>query len=99
MGLTSAFTYDANGWITNLNTPYGNTSFQFTGGTDNSLLSDNSVNRAIVVTEPNGKRQMYMYRQLCSHLTMDWNSPVLMAASFPASELPTNTPINTLENN
>lgn len=56
-GLTSSFRYDTNNWITNLTTPYGTTSFAITDSGGN-LAPDG---RSILVTEPNGSHELYLY--------------------------------------
>ena len=73
-GLVSSFRYDADvsvthtGWITNMTTPYGTTSFTFGGSepdTDGYAQSDHRVNRYIQVTLPNGGNELYAYRAKC----------------------------------
>jgi len=50
--------YNANYWLTNLVTPYGSTSFYFEDReADDSLV----MARAIIITEPDGNREMYCY--------------------------------------
>ncbi len=59
IGIVSGFTYDGDtGVITNLHTPYGDTGFRhFEGAVGNYTL-----NRAIEITEANGDKQLYAYR-------------------------------------
>jgi RHS repeat-associated protein len=71
-GLVSAFSYDAGvrrGWITNMTTPYGATSFSY-GGVDETnseyFQTGGVVNRYIIVTLPSAGHEVYLYRQDCS---------------------------------
>ena len=61
-GLNSIFTYGTNGFVTNLNTAYGNTGFKFYEGS-NSVCA---LNRAIEVTELNLAKQLFVYRDIAS---------------------------------
>ncbi len=83
-GLSSRFLYDDNGWPTNLITPYGTNYFTYQL---TNLISAYQV-RAVYVTEADGGKSLYCY---ASDLT---NVP----SSYPSSEVPTNTPIDTLQN-
>jgi len=66
LGMTNGFLYQlTSGYyiITNLATPYGNTTFAYT--TPEDLLygpGTSGVNRAVVITEPTGAKHMYMFR-------------------------------------
>jgi RHS repeat-associated protein len=73
--LASSFTYDTaahpgprRGWITNLTTPYGPTSFRHGGPeaeTEQAFFTGGGVvNRFIEVLEPTGSRQLYVYRHV-----------------------------------
>ena len=95
-GLSVAVAYNSLGWVTNLTTPYGATAFFHVGGLDTSIVNDNNVNRAVIVTEPTGDRQMYLFRGLSSQLNANAGSPPLIPYSF--SDLPQNTPLGTLDN-
>ena len=88
-GLSVAVAYNSLGWVTNLTTPYGATAFFHVGGLDTSIVNDNNVNRAVIVTEPTGDRQMYLFRGLSSQLNANAGSPPLIPYSF--SDLPQNT--------
>src|SRR5205823_1434716 len=57
IGLTTSFLYDSQGLITNMITPYGTTTFQATTNSGTGV-----VNRSLLITEPNGSHQLYMYR-------------------------------------
>jgi RHS repeat-associated protein len=74
-GMTSSFKYQPNGnwspstningtrssgWITNLSTPYGNTSFRYYEVPDDTV-TDGFWQRAIAVSEPEGAKQLYFY--------------------------------------
>jgi len=62
-GISTGFGYDTNtGWITNMVTLYGTTSFKLTG-TSTNFQDDPSdpINRSALVTEPNGGKQLFIY--------------------------------------
>jgi RHS repeat-associated protein len=60
-GMTNSFTYlSPSGWMNNLTTPYGTTSFTFMETTGASLTNGVSK-RAVLVTEPNNTHQLYCY--------------------------------------
>jgi YD repeat-containing protein len=84
-GMSSSMRYDANGWLTNLTTPYGATSFAPTDNGEAAL----AINRYITITEPGNSKHLYVFYQDGG----GWEP-----ASFPASEVPTNTPVGTLDN-
>jgi RHS repeat-associated protein len=82
-GIPSSFAYDGNGWVTNLTTPYGSTSFTITD-TDPSYLDPQG--RSILVTQPDGGHQLYLYSETANQVY-----------SYPAS--PNTTPFfNTFDN-
>ena len=83
-GLTSTLTYDANGWPTALVTPYGTNAFECTATVTNG---DTIVARSVAVTEPTGGTHLYLYQS---------QTPVL-ATNYPAGDVPTNTPVGTLD--
>jgi RHS repeat-associated protein len=58
-GISSSFQYDDNHCITNMTTPYGQTAFRPVEGTSGPPYY--SQNRALLVTEPTGQRQVYAY--------------------------------------
>ncbi len=99
MSLKSGFQYDSatgqRGFVTNMITPYGTTSFQF-GGTD--LTSDGyhtsplTPNRFLNVTLPNGGHDLYIFRLNCTDFMSDTNSP------FPSTSPFSSTLDNTLQN-
>ena len=77
-GLSSSFKYDGTlGWVTNLITPYGTTTFSYT--TNN--LSGNEFNgngggeyfiiRSVKVVDPAGGTNIYTLRQDCTYLNAD----------------------------
>ena len=59
IGMSSSFVYDSNNKITSMVTPYGTNSFQYYSGTSPDY--DNSLRRSILITEPNGEKQLYSY--------------------------------------
>lgn len=90
LGISSTFKYDGTtGWMTNMTTPYGTTAFKLTGST-NDFSSDPtySVNRSALVTEPNGSKQLYIYR-FDSYQLNHTNSTILIDTNWPSSEIPT----------
>ncbi|MCZ7636841.1 MAG: cysteine peptidase family C39 domain-containing protein [Verrucomicrobia bacterium] len=63
-GIASGFTYLANGWVTNLVTPYGTTLFQLSG-TSTTFANDApwAFNRSALITEPDGtSKHLFVYR-------------------------------------
>jgi RHS repeat-associated protein len=91
--LTNSFQYDTQGLITNLTTPYGTTTFQaITNAYDGYEFNGfNIVNRALLVTEPNGSRQLYLYRHLASQLNATDTAPLLPGA-YPSAQIPVTDP-------
>jgi len=63
-GMSSSFTYDGDGRITTLQTPYGNTGFSYFDAATNSMTNAAIMllDRAIEITEANGSKQLYAYR-------------------------------------
>src|ERR1044071_706424 len=82
--LSSSVSYDLNGWVATLTTPYGTTSFTVTdsGGID----IYGAIDRSVLIAEPGGGHQLYVFREYSPQLPN----------SYPASDTPTNTPLNTL---
>lgn len=63
--MPSAIAYDENHWVTNLTTLYGTNRFRYfdsTNATQNIFLPD----RAIEITEADGSKQLYAYREHAS---------------------------------
>lgn len=92
-GLVSTFTYDPSnpGWIINMNTPYGDTSFRYGGANANTpdfFTGGNIVNRFVEVTLPTGGKHLFLYRQDCT---------AFLPASY--STVPDTSPLaNTFDN-
>jgi YD repeat-containing protein len=68
IGLFSAFSYDSQGWVTNLTTPYGTTTFEHFVNTDAPPNEFNNANRyhfirAVRIKDPSGGTNVYMLRQ------------------------------------
>lgn len=61
VGLSSSFTYNIQGIVNELKTPYGSTRFQFSGVYADEL-GGNKNNRTVLVTAPDGSKQFYAYR-------------------------------------
>jgi hypothetical protein len=70
IGFTNSFQYDSQGLITNMTTPYGTTTFQtFTNKAGSyDFRGDNVANRALLVSEPNNGKQLFLYRQYSNNL-------------------------------
>lgn len=77
--LSSSFAYDSSGWMTNLTTPYGSTRFQMTTVPSAENLETN--NRSALITLPNGAKELYVFRDLCSSF---------LPLQYP--DVPTDTP-------
>lgn len=76
---TSSFSYQgANGWITNLNTPYGNTAFSFYQIPDTNVL-DGFTQRGIYVAEPQGAQQLWYFTHESSLIASSAASPTNIA--------------------
>lgn len=58
-GNTNSLLYGANDWVTSLGTPYGTTSFTVTD-TSGTNVSPNG--RSVLVTQPDGGHQLYLYQ-------------------------------------
>jgi len=64
-GMTTTFQYDTTGLITNMSTPYGDTKFKyFTSSNNIGLYPGSPLNRAMEITEPDGAKQLYSYRDV-----------------------------------
>lgn len=67
LGISTSFIYDEFGTLTNMTTPYGTTSFTFAlgdvAGGNGDQYDHSSIQRAMLVTEPNGSHQLCLYRQ------------------------------------
>ena len=87
-GLASSFVYYAGArrsWITNLITPYGTTTFRFGGvnaDSENFYDTGNVVNRFVEVTQPNGGKHLFLYRQDCSSILSGTSSSVPSTSPF-----------------
>jgi YD repeat-containing protein len=96
-GISSSFVYDDNtGWVTNLVTPYGTTIFKITGATSNYTNdTEYAVNRSVTVTEPNGSKQLFIYRRDAGQLN-DNDTTALIPQFWPSSDIPSLPYNNTL---
>ncbi len=96
--LTSAFKYNSEGAITNLTTPYGTTTFEYTAQSEPGVdLGGTNINRAILVTMPNNGKHLYAYRDNSVYLSAT-NLTELLPGSYSGDQVPTNTPVGTLDN-
>jgi RHS repeat-associated protein len=92
-GMVTTFKYNSSGWLTNMVTPYGTNSFDYPQESTNPALGNagdhNRVNRAVRVTEPNGGKQLFIFK----YQTADKGLP----SAFTSDEIPSGTPIGTLD--
>jgi RHS repeat-associated protein len=94
-GISSSITYDTTNNPTQLVTPYGTNTFVLidngsagTNSGEGNFGNHNLVDRAVQVTDPVGATRLYAYRYDCS---------AFMATNFSSSDVPTGTPIGTLD--
>lgn len=97
-GLSSSMTYDTNGYPTALITPYGTNAFVIyensavtsTNGAEGNFGGDSPpyIDRAVLATDPVGAQSLYLYQNDCS---------TFMSATYPSGDVPTNTPLGTLD--
>lgn len=84
-GMTSSFVYDDHDWITNMITPYGTNSFSIT---ENNGAGEPPNGRSILVTEPDGSHQLFLYKDSAPGVTN----------AYGAEEVPTNVFTSTFDN-
>ena len=95
-GLTSGISYDANNYPKTLTTPYGTTQFSVfinatvanTNNGQGNFGGHNLIDRSVQVTDPVGANYLYLYR---------YDSSSFMSSSFSSSDVPTSTPVGTLD--
>lgn len=96
-GLFSTISYDTNGYPTALTTPYGTTTFSladngisYEGGVMGNAGGDipGLIDRSALVVDPTGATNLYMYR---------YDADTVMASNSFASNVPTSTPLGTLD--
>jgi len=84
--ISSGMTYDANQCVSSLTTPYGTTQFEVA---DPYGANGSPNGRSILVTQPDGGHQLYLYRDYAFGIP----------SSYASGELPVTTPYsNTLDN-
>src|SRR6266496_1084342 len=86
--ISTYFTYSLGVPIT-MTTPYGTTSFSITDA------DWPDTGRSIIISEPNGSGQAYGLIQYCDNAAAPWYLP----ASYPSTQVPTNTPFGTTLDN
>ncbi|MBI4659154.1 MAG: RHS repeat-associated core domain-containing protein, partial [Verrucomicrobia bacterium] len=88
-GLVASFQYDGWNWITDLTTVYGTTAFGVTVDMEGpeTLGGNNKVNRCVRVTEPDGTKQMFLYRDQSTKLNSGSGTD-LIPASYSSGEVP-----------
>ena len=82
-GMSSSIAYNELGWPTNLTTLYGTTVFQPV-----DMGNPLSLERNVTVTEPNNGKQLFLFSQ----------DPLTAVSNYPSADVPTNTPLGTLNN-
>ena len=82
-GLSASLAYDSQGIITNLVTPYGTSRFAYSVNTN----AGNVVNRSMEVTEPDGRKHLYVYRDQSTKLSPS-SGTELLPFSYPPGEVP-----------
>ncbi len=87
-GLSSAISYDASGWPRTLTTPYGTTTFSYQW-----FQSDYNGWRYVILEEPNGGRQMYLFTALTA---ATWGGQTWLPDQVPANLIPGNLPFGTM---
>ena len=79
-GITSTIRYNDSGWPSELVTPYGTNSFAYQW-----LVYSGDIDRRIDITEPNGGKQIYLFKGACSQL---WSGSSWMPDYVPAALVP-----------
>ncbi|MHC1769534.1 MAG: hypothetical protein AB9869_35490 [Verrucomicrobiia bacterium] len=98
--MTNTFRYDSQGLITNAVTVYGTNVFKATTNAfaPYNLGGTNQVNRSLEVTEPNGDKHLFLYRDQSTKLNPASGTD-LLPYSYPAGEVPATAPLtNTFDN-
>jgi RHS repeat-associated protein len=88
--LSTALKYNDKGWPTNMTTPYGTTIFAYIetpADGDGNFGGHDRINRAVKITEPNGSKQLSLYRY----------DSTFMDDDYPSAEVPSGTPLGTLD--
>ena len=91
---SSGLTWDSNGRVSTLNTPYGTTRFNYydqdlPGTNDSSVNGDyGTVNRAVTVSDPSGGTNIYVY---------SFNASAVASMQFATNVIPQSTPLGTLD--
>ncbi len=85
-GILSSFSYDTNDWVTALTTPYGTTGFTITDTSGTNVIPNG---RSVLIAQPDGSRQLYLYRD--SAPGIPW--------AFPTNDVPRTDPafVNTFD--
>ena len=87
-GISSSFTYDTNNYVSSMTTPYGTTAFQIAEDVEQpGILHDLLIQRSVLITQPDGGQQLYLYQN---------NNPNLPYLGQPPSTSPF---ANTFNNN
>lgn len=97
VGISSSFEYtETNGIfvLTKLTTPYGETAFGYFRPTAGlyQYTEDDDINRAITVTQPDGGKHLFMYRDNSEYLVRDQQQINLLPYCY--ADRPTNLPVS-----
>ncbi|HEV7925252.1 MAG TPA: RHS repeat-associated core domain-containing protein [Verrucomicrobiae bacterium] len=85
-GITNSIAYNANFYATNLTTPYGQTTFQFTDSPPGAAPPNG---RSVLITDPDGSSELYLGS----------NGAPGVAVSYPTNAVPVSNPLpNEFEN-
>ncbi len=87
-GMSSSVSYDANGVATALVTPYGTTTFDFVDKSANDQTA-----RQGTISDPNNGTEIYAFVENYNNVESLYG-----VLYYPAAQVPTNTPIGTLNN-
>jgi RHS repeat-associated protein len=91
---SSGITWNSDGWVSTLQTPYGTTTFNYfdadlPGTNDSPVNGDIPVDRSVTVTDPNNGTNIYAY----CFSSQGAGTP----SQFSSGVIPTNTPLGTLD--
>jgi RHS repeat-associated protein len=93
-GMTNSFGYQGpSGWITNLTTPYGTTTFSYYEERDSDVTATNGFSkRALLASEPGGAHQLYYFRHQSTGFVPDstTNAPTLSGSTFDTGSVGSN---------
>jgi RHS repeat-associated protein len=74
VGISSSFAYDTNDWVSGLTTPYGTTSFSITDTSGTNVVPNG---RSVLVTQPDGGHQLYLYQDAAPSVASSYATNVV----------------------